>query len=407
MSYGKFGFPSMVNKASSNKGTQPSLGNKTAFLVRVTKVNLDPSLPPNAIGSISGEIVNANAISPSKIITNITPSDPYKTIVPLINEYVWVRYIIAPNSFGGQYVYDSPLSMYGIASVNFNPNISATGAEIARPPSQQLNYSQVENGAYNVVDNNPINLDPNSGFTEKENIHPLLPYVGDVIYEGRWGQSVRFSSTNTTGSITNPWSTSGNNGDPITILRNGQNPNVSNFGAEPITEDLNKDLSSIYLTSYQKLPFSIANENFISYTTPPTTPAQYTNPQVILNSDRVVINAKSDSILISGQNSVGLSSNGSINIEAKQIYLDGTDIRLGRKDASQAVLKGNDTVEYLKILITEMKNLTEALKSIQDWPQGAPVPNSTMLTVANSAQKVFERVYNDIDSIKSTFVKTI
>ena len=52
-----------------------------------------------------------------------------------------------------------------------------------------------------------------------------------------------------------------------------------------------------------------------------------------------------------------------------------------------------------------MKNLTEALKSIQDWPQGAPVPNSAMLTVANSAQKVFEKVYDNIDSIKSTFIK--
>jgi hypothetical protein len=407
MSYGKFGFPSMVNKASSNKGAQPSLGNKTSFLVRVTQVNLDPSLPPNAIGSISGEIVNANAISPSKIIPNITPSDPYKTIVPLINEYVWVRYIIAPNSFGGQYVYDSPLSMYGIASVNINPNPSAISKQTL-PPSQQLNYSQVENGAYNVIDNNPINLDPNSSFVEKGNIHPLLPYVGDVIYEGRWGQSIRFSSTTkTTENVNNPWSTSGNNGDPIIILRNGQNPNVSNFGAEPITENIKNDLSSIYLTSYQQLPFSIANENFISYTTPPITPAQFSNPQIVFNSDRITLNAKSDSVLISGQNSVGLSSNGSINIEAKQIYLDGVDIRLGRKDASQAVLKGNDTVEYLKILITEMKNLTEALKSIQDWPQGAPVPNSAMLTVANSAQKVFERVYNDIDNIKSTFVKTI
>jgi hypothetical protein len=129
--------------------------------------------------------------------------------------------------------------------------------------------------------------------------------------------------------------------------------------------------------------------------------------QIILNSNRIILNAKSDSVLISGQNSVGLSSNESINIEAKQIYLDGVDIRLGRKDASQAVLKGNDTVEYLKILITEMKNLTEALKSVQNWPGGAAAPNPTLLTVANSAQKVFERVYNNIDSIKSTFVKTI
>jgi hypothetical protein len=404
MAYGKFGFPSMVDKASSNKGNNSLFSrNKNYFLVRVTQVNLDPSLPPSDIGSISGEIINANAISSGKIIPSITPSDPYRTIVPLINEYVWVRYIINPNSFGGQYVYDSPLSMYGIASVNINPNPSPTSKQTL-PPSQQLNYPQVENGAYNVVDNNPINLNPTSNFSEKGNIHPLLPYTGDVIYEGRWGQSIRFSSTLKT---SNPWSTAGTDGDPITILRNGQDPNSSDFGAEPITENIKNDLSSIYLTSHQQLPFSIANENFISYTTPPITPSQFSNPQIILNSNRVVINAKSDSILISGEKSVGISSNESINIEAKQIYLDGVDIRLGRKDASQAVLKGNDTVEYLKILITEMKNLTEALKSVQNWPGGAAAPNPTLLTVANSAQKVFERVYNNIDSIKSTFVKTI
>jgi hypothetical protein len=404
MAYGKFGFPSMVSKASSNKGAQSlSSGNKNYFLVRVTQVNLDSSLSPSAIGSISGEIIDANAISSGKIIPNITPSDPYRTIVPLVNEYVWVRYIINPNSFGGQYVYDSPLSMYGIASVNINPNPSPTSKQTL-PPSQQLNYSQVENGAYNVVDNNSINLNSTSNFSEKGNIHPLLPYTGDVIYEGRWGQSIRFSSTLKT---SNPWSTAGTDGDPITILRNGQDPNSSDFGAEPITENIKNDLSSIYLTSHQQLPFSIANENFISYTTPPITPSQFSNPQIILNSNRVVINAKSDSILISGEKSVGISSNESINIEAKQIYLDGVDIRLGRKDASQAVLKGNDTVEYLKILITEMKNLTEALKSVQNWPGGAAAPNPTLLTVANSAQKVFERVYNNIDSIKSTFVKTI
>ena len=404
MAYGKFGFPSMVSKASSNKGAQSlSSGNKNYFLVRVTQVNLDSSLSPSAIGSISGEIIDANAISSGKIIPNITPSDPYRTIVPLVNEYVWVRYIINPNSFGGQYVYDSPLSMYGIASVNINPNPSPTSKQTL-PPSQQLNYSQVENGAYNVVDNNSINLNSTSNFSEKGNIHPLLPYTGDVIYEGRWGQSIRFSSTLKT---SNPWSTAGTDGDPITILRNGQDPNSSDFGAEPITENIKNDLSSIYLTSHQQLPFSIANENFISYTTPPITPSQFTNSQIILNSDRIILNAKSDSVLISGQNSVGLSSNESINIEAKQIYLDGVDIRLGRKDASQAVLKGNDTVEYLKILITEMKNLTESLKSVQNWPGGAAAPNPTLLTVANSAQKVFERVYNNIDSIKSTFVKTI
>ena len=51
--------------------------------------------------------------------------------------------------------------------------------------------------------------------------------------------------------------------------------------------------------------------------------------------------------------------------------------------------------------------MTEALKVVQDWPGGNPVPNSTMLTVANSSQKILESVYNNIDSVKSNFVKVI
>jgi hypothetical protein len=230
--------------------------------------------------------------------------------------------------------------------------------------------------------------------------------MGDSLLEGRHGQSLRFGSTaKSKSSINNNWSSAGTNGDPITIVRNGQPTNISDKGWIPITENINNDLASIYLTSYQKIPFSIANENFVSYTTPPTTPSQFANPQIILNSDRIVLNAKTDSILISGQNSVGISSNNSVNIEAKQIYLDGNDIRLGNKNASQSALKGDLTVEYLKMLITELKNLTEVLKTVQDWPGGVPTPNSAILTVANSSQEIFEKIYNNIDDIKSNFIK--
>ena len=45
---------------------------------------------------------------------------------------------------------------------------------------------------------------------------------------------------------------------------------------------------------------------------------------------------------------VYISSNKSINLEAEQLYIDSTDIRLGSKIANQAVLKGDDTVELLK-----------------------------------------------------------
>ena len=82
-------------------------------------------------------------------------------------------------------------------------------------------------------------------------------------------------------------------------------------------------------------------------------------------------------------------------------------VRLGDKNANQSVLRGDETIGYLKILITELQNLSEALKVVQDWPSGAPVPNPIILTAANSALQVFKNVYNEIDSVKSKTVKTL
>jgi hypothetical protein len=417
MSYGKFGFPAMTNNALGNKATSKSTkSTKNSFIVRVINVNLTTDNGFTQVGTISGEQISSKGIPTGKVITNVFPSDPYRKIIPLVNEFVKVSYVIAPNTVGGQFVYSSPLSLYGIAAVNVNSSPSPLNNPT--PNSQTVNYLQSFTGATNIVPNDSMELNynspnqlENSTFIELSDIHPLLPFEGDILYEGRWGNSIRFGSTV---KSKNSWSESGTNGDPILILRNGQDPNLNDFGAEPVVENIKQDLSSIYLTSTQQLKnFSLANENFISYTTPPITPASYTNPQITLNSSRIILNANSDSILISGEKSVGISSNSSINIEAKQIYLDGTDIRLGRKNASQAVLKGNDTVDYLKILITELKNLATALKTIHDWPSDAngivniPVPNTTLLTTANAALSTFESVYNSIDSIKSNFVKTI
>lgn len=93
-------------------------------------------------------------------------------------------------------------------------------------------------------------------FIELENIRPLVPFDGDILIEGRFGNSIRFGSTNTTDTFfANEWSYEGMNGNPITIIRNGQqdldNAQVNNF--DHIMENINKDKSSIYLCSGQKL----------------------------------------------------------------------------------------------------------------------------------------------------------
>lgn len=88
-------------------------------------------------------------------------------------------------------------------------------------------------------------------------INNLLPFEGDMILEGRFGNSIRFGSSNPQGK--NNWSNNDSNGEPITIISNGQSS-----GDTPL-EDINNDPSSIYLTSNQNIDnFNIASKNFTS-----------------------------------------------------------------------------------------------------------------------------------------------
>lgn len=418
----KFGFPAMTNRALGNKPTTPNLPSSQGgkFLVRVTDIILDenhPNYNPNAglnqIGQITGESISPDNTIRTKVYTASPSSSNFKNL-PLINEYVYVYKIVGPNSKGGQWVYDPPLSLYKGFAPNSNPFPSPTFNP--KPPSQNVNYSQIEVGAINITNNQlqEINLNPltnpsQATFVEKANIHPLMPFAGDIIYEGRFGNSLRFGNTsNSKSKYSNNWSSAGNNGDPITILRNGQDPNSSDFGAEPIVENIKKDLSSIYLTSTQKLStLGLANENFNSYTTPPITPSTFNSPQIILNSDRVILNAKKDSILISGEKSVGLLSNNSINIESKQIYLDGNDIRLGNKNANESILLGDTTVELLRIVINELLNISKTLETSQIYPGGIPSIDPIMNPVATLASNNLDKVLIQLDKIKSNYVKTI
>jgi hypothetical protein len=368
----------------------------------------------NGIGAIFFEVVNSLGTRSNSEFA--LPYDPQSKTYPLINEIVLLLKLpdqgIGNITSSTSYYYMNAMGIWNHPHHNAYPNL-VTNSTL--PDSQQQDYQTTEGGNVRRVEDGETEIELNSpnnpsqnNFIEETNIRSLMPFMGDIIHEGRHGQSIRLGSTSKSQSEKkNNWSEVGKNGDPITIFRNGQSPTPNNDGWIPITENIKTDLSSIYLTSYQKLPFSIANENFVSYSTPPPSPSSFSKPQIILNSDRVILNAKSDSVIISGQTSVGLSSNKSINIEAKEVYIDGNDIRLGSKDASQSVLKGDDTVELLKSLTTEISNLATALKTIQIWPSGIPSSDPTIGPVASIAETNLNRIKAQLNNLKSNFVKVI
>jgi hypothetical protein len=150
-----------------------------------------------------------------------------------------------------------------------------------------------------------------TGFVELPTLSQLQPYPGDIIFEGRFGQSLRFGHTPngigvetkrlSAASKTPSWS-SDKDESPITIIRNGvtTNSGYNKF----IIEDINKDASSIWLTDQQTINLTLSNKTALGITPVST----YKSPQVIVNSDRVVINSKKDSVIISGKKTVNIST---------------------------------------------------------------------------------------------------
>jgi hypothetical protein len=390
--------------------------NRTGLTGMVKNVSKPISRPNNMLSDLANSLVSTNTF---RIVTDVvldethpsfdavggwggvgtifftnldgTSTGKAQPLFPNIKSYPTIREVVL-------IVNDNSKVNSGPTTNFYINNISLWGSP---------NYNPTE-----FVEDTQLSFSP-SPFTEKNNIHPIISFSGDTIYEGRFGNSIRLGNTFMSPSeYKNNWSTTGSKGDPITIIRNGQPLDSSDIGYYPIVEDINKDLSSIYQTSTQVIPIRVAtNENYNSYVTPPISPSTFSKPQIILNSDRIVINSKSDSILFSSQKSIGLSSNESINIDTKQFYISGIDIKLGSKDATQPALLGNDTVTLLKQLTTEVRNLAAALQTAQIFPNGVATPDAAVQSTAqlatNNLNNILTRLSDDINGIKSKNVKLI
>ena len=236
--------------------------------------------------------------------------------------------------------------------------------------NQKADYTSSAAGNVRRIEDGSTDINLGSTFVERSNINPLLPFEGDIIYEGRWGNSVRFGST-VTGSI-NDWSETGDNGDPIIILRNGEDPDNNPDGWVPVVEDINNDLSSIWMTSTQQIPIEVASSNYNSYSTPPETPNQYVGTQVILNSDRILFNSKTDHIMLSSATSINMNAVDSVNIDTEEHIVDANSILLGNKDATEALMLGNKTIDLMGKMLDEMIAVNTQLSALVSLPPGAP-----------------------------------
>ena len=409
----KSGGNSNIQQALTNIQGAKEIGRVTDIILNGSYPNIENYGGLNGIGTIFFELNNVQTAGRGIA----KPFSPQLSAYPLVNELVLLFKLpnnnIGRNTSEESYYYINMISLWNHPHHNAYPNpITST----TLPDSQQKDYQQTSAGSVRRVTDESTEIDLNSPinpsqatFTERTNIHPLLPFAGDIMYQGRWGNSIRFGSTAKPIDIDalNDWSEVGENGDPITIIRNGQSPLSSNEGWVPITENVNDDLSSIYQTSTQKIPIQVASENYNSYITPPETPSQYTKPQVIINSDRIVFNAKTDSILLSAEKSIGLSSNSSLNFNTNNYIVDAGNIRLGSKNATEPLVKGETLYKNLTQIVKALTTLVDVMEVQQLWPGGVSTPDGATAITARATRDILNNVQKDLVNIKSKVSKTI
>jgi hypothetical protein len=379
---------------------------------RVVSIILDETHPRfkelgewNGLGTIEYTLVD-QPIPPNQIYPTAKPYDPSVRNFPLINEIVLISPF--PSTNIGDFSTSKTSYYVSIVGLWNHPHHNAfpQNSNIL-PPSQEKDYVQTELGSVRRVTDQSTEIFLGRTFVERGNIHPLLPFEGDRILEGRWGNSIRFGST-VTGSI-NTWSSTGTNGDPITILRNGQG-NQTEEGWVPTIEDINNDDSSIYLTSTQKIPLqsqAIELNQYFSYpdNEKPTNPDEYAGRQVILNSGRLVFNTTQDHLLLSSQKSIGFTAIESINFDTtNDIILQAGGVYLGSKNATEQVLLGNTTVQLLNTLIGELIKLTNTLATAQVVNFG---PLATVNGQAAVINTTLLNLQAQLDTLLSNSVRTV
>jgi len=352
------------NPSGKSPKTKETLGRVVSIVLDATHPRFKELGEWNGLGTVEYTLVD-KPIPSNTILPVAKPVNPNLKNYPVLNEIVLISNL--PNIDIGQFA-SSKIPYYTtlVALWNHPHHNAFPQNDNILPPSQQKDYIQTQLGSVRTVTDQSTEVFLGKTFVEKENIHPLLPFEGDIMLEGRWGNSIRFGST--VKNTPNTWSSTGTNGDPITIIRNGQG-NQTEEGWVPTVEDINNDDTSIYLTSTQKIPLEAASTSYSSYSsTPPTTPNEYIGKQLILNSGRLVFNTTEDHLLLSSTKTVNINALNGFNIDTPQSIIKSNQILLGGPNATEPLLKGNTTVALLSELTVQLTALTTALQSLAPFP---------------------------------------
>lgn len=343
---------------SSRDSTTSDLnGTRQIIPARVLDIILDENHPEytkyggeQSIGAIKfspiDRVINTSNSSYFPVAFNLNPA--FKQF-PLINEIVLVLSAPASAISVGR---STEFVDYYISTVNiWNNNINQLPDPAEDQEEVDLGYE----------------------FNQNISIKPLHPFHGDSIIEGRHGQGLRFTGAK---SPKNPFTNKNNAGKPLTLLVNGLRPVDQETPELFSIEDINKDDSSIYLTSDHIIPLEQVRDKYAGSKERPILAKNYQGNQILISSGRLIFDAKKDDILMNSNEFFSVTSN-KVSLDGVEfIGLDATKIYLGEKAVRfelEPVILGNQLEIFLDTLLSELERLGTALTKAKTVDQ-KPIP---------------------------------
>ena len=155
--------------------------------------------------------------------------------------------------------------------------------------------------------------------SKQVNVSPLQPYLGDILFEGRWGNTIRLGSTSKSNnkmySIDQPWKGS-KSSDSIIILSNSKKSTAATGTDKKFrVEDIQQDQSSLYLTTTQKLTsFKLGTTNKPNPLRTYQSESKFELSQLVGVADRVIMKSKTDVVVLDSPKAIVLNTTGMIKL---------------------------------------------------------------------------------------------
>jgi len=257
-----------------------------AVVVDVIVNDIHPSYSADGtnVGNITFRFINSQQYLPNESLNEAAPHQPNISDYPLLNEIVYVFRALNRWYYFSKFNVSNQVTTQPIFGLNnqlspIKDNLTTT--------QQKTN---IANGGSEIKTGGPDQETKlGESFVNKDGIFRLRHQEGDIIIEGRSGHSIRFGSDIE------------RNQAPNILFRVGPDEKIDDTRVVPLVdEDINVDLSSIWMVANQTIPLTFSTIEEESHFKSMESPLnELSGNQIVINTDRLVINTKQKELLVS------------------------------------------------------------------------------------------------------------